>query len=64
VTAEDGEEPEHNASTSQDGEADGYPAHTDANGIVAVDVKGLRRPEEEDGEEVGAADEGDDQGEQ
>ena len=61
TAAEDREEPEHDTGTCEDGEADGETAESDANGVVAVDVEGLRGPEEEDGEEVGARDEGDDE---
>lgn len=62
VAAEDAQKPEHDASAGQDAEADGDAADANADGILAVDVEGLRGPEHEDGEEVGAGDEGDDEG--
>ena len=61
VAAEDAKEPEHDAGTGQDAEADGDTADADAGGVVAVDVEGLCGPEHDDGEEVGAGDEGNDQ---
>jgi len=60
IASEYREEPEDNAGTGEDGETDGHAADADADGVVAVDVEGLGGPEEEDGEEVCAGDEGDD----
>ena len=63
MASEDGEEPENDACTCEDGETDGHAAKTYTNWIVAVDIEGLSGPEEEDREEVCAGNEGDDQGE-
>jgi len=60
--AEGGEEPEDDAGADQDRKADGHTAKANANWVMAVDVERLGGPEEEDGEEVRAGDEGDDQG--
>jgi len=59
VAAEDGEQPEDGEGACEDWEADGHAADSDADGVVTVDVEGLGWPEEEDGEEIGAGDEGD-----
>ena len=61
VAAEDRQQPENDAGTCQDREANWETTNTNANGIVAINVEGLSRPEHDDGEEVGAGDEGDDQ---
>ena len=61
MATEDAEEPEHDTGTSQDTETDGDTTDTDAGGVMAVDVEGLRGPEHDNGEEIGAGDEGDDQ---
>lgn len=61
MAAEHGQQPQHNTRAREDAEADGDTAHTDADGVVSVDVEGLRRPEHDDAEEVGARDGRDDQ---
>ena len=61
ATAEDGQEPEDDTSACEDGETDWQTADTDTDWVVAVDVEGLGGPEEEDGEEVCARDECDDE---
>ena len=61
VTAENRQQPEYDAGTSQDREADWQTTDANTNGVMAVNVESLCGPEHEDGEEVGAADEGDDQ---
>lgn len=63
MASEDAEEPQDHTGTGQDAETDGDTADADASGIVAVDVEGLRGPEHDDGEEVCAGDEGDDESE-
>jgi hypothetical protein len=62
VASENAEEPEHDDSTGKDAKADGETTNADANGIMAVDVESLCWPEHDDGEKVGAGDEGDEQG--
>lgn len=62
MTSENAEEPEHNDGTSQDAEANWNTTDTDTGGIMAVDVESLCWPEHDDREEIGAGDEGDDQG--
>lgn len=54
--------PENNASAYENGESNGHAANSDTNGVMAIDVEGLRRPEQEDGEEVGTGDESDNKG--
>lgn len=56
VAPEDTEEPENDTCSGQNGEADGNSTDTDANRVMAVDVKSLGRPEHKDGEEVGPRD--------
>ena len=60
IASEDREKPEDDAGTGEDGETDGHAAEAHPDWVVAVDVEGLGRPEEKDGEEVCARDEGDD----
>jgi len=62
VTTEHTEEPKHNHSTSQDTESNRQSSNADADWILTVHIEGLGRPEEQDGEEVGAGDECDDEG--
>ena len=62
VAAEHAEQAEHDAGAGDDGQADGEAADADADGVVAVHVEGLRRPEHDHRDEVGAGDEGDDEG--
>lgn len=53
------EQEKHNHSSSHNAEPYGYSSNPDTNRVVAVYVERLRRPEEEDGNEVGPGDEGD-----
>ena len=57
-----GEEVQRDAGTAHDAEAEGKAADANRNGIVAVDVVGLGGPEQEHREEIGARDEGNDEG--
>ena len=61
MTLEGGEQPKHDHRSREDAESNGQASNADADGILTVDVEGLGGPEEEDGEEVGARDEGDDE---
>lgn len=62
MSAEHTQEDQHNTGTSQDAKANRKTANTDINRIMSVHVERLGGPEHEHGEEVGAGDEGDDQG--
>ncbi len=57
-----GEEVKRDASTAHDAEAEGEAADANTNGVVAVDVEGLGGPKQEHREEIGARDEGNDEG--
>ena len=59
MTPEHAQEPQDDASTSQNSEANGNATDADTNGVMSVDVESLRRPEHEDREEIGPRDEGD-----
>lgn len=61
TAAVNGQEPQDDEGTDQDSETDWHPAEPDLDRVVAVHVEGLGGPEEEDGEEVGAGDECDDE---
>jgi hypothetical protein len=61
VASQHRQQPQYDAGTCQDAETDGDSADTNTNRVVSVDVESLRRPEHEDGEEVGAGDERDDE---
>ena len=61
MSAEDAEKPQHDARASKDAEANRDAANSNTNGVMAVDVEGLSRPEHEDREEVSTGDEGDDE---
>lgn len=58
--AEQAQQPQHHAGTRQDTEADRQPSQADSDRVMAVRVVRLRRPEHDEGEEVGAGNEGDD----
>lgn len=62
MASENAEKPQDHDGTSQDAEANGKTPDTDAGRVMAVHVESLRGPEHDDREEVGARDEGDDQG--
>lgn len=62
AAAEDGQKPEHDASAGQDGEEEGKISNADADRVLTVNAEGLAGPEHEDGEEVGAGHECDDEG--
>lgn len=55
------QEPEDNAGSGKDAEADGDATDANTDGILTIDVEGLGGPEEQDREEVGTGDEGDDE---
>ena len=61
VVAVGAEEPENNAGAGEDAKAKGEATDADADGIVAVDVEGLRWPEYQNAEEVRPGDECDDE---
>ena len=63
MSSEHTQQPQHNTRAGQDAEADRNASNANAHGIVTVDIEGLGRPEHEDGKEVGAGDEGDDESE-
>ena len=56
------QQPKNDASSCQDSKADRKTPNSDSDGVVSVDVKRLGRPEHQHGEEIGAGDEGDDEG--
>ncbi len=60
MTPEHAEQPKHNKSACQNTESNGQTSDSDTNWVLAVDVKRLRGPEEQDGEKVCSGDEGDD----
>ncbi len=62
VVAVGAQEPQDDAGAGHDAKAEGEAADADANGIMAVDIEGLRRPEHQSAEEVGTGDKCDDQG--
>lgn len=62
MSAEHTKEDQHDTGTSQNAKANGKTANADTNGIMSVHVESLGWPEHEHGEEVGARDEGDNQG--
>lgn len=61
MSTENGQQPKHDESTSQNGEAYGETSQADTDGIMTIDVERLSRPEHENGKEVGAGDESDDE---
>ena len=61
MTSEHTEKPKDDKSACQDTEANWQPSDSDADGVVTVDIEGLRRPEEQDGEKVGSRYKGDDE---
>lgn len=63
MAAELGQQPKNNDGSAENAETDRHPAYPDADGIVAVDVKGLSGPEKQDGEKIGTGDKGDNKGE-
>ncbi|KIW47453.1 uncharacterized protein PV06_00148 [Exophiala oligosperma] len=54
VAPEHGQQPQDDAGAREDAETDGDTTDADTDGVVAVDVERLRRPEHDDAEEVGA----------
>lgn len=60
-TPQQTQQPQNNTGTAQNAQTDGQTAQSDSHGIVVIDVEGLGGPEHDDGEEVGAGDEGDDE---
>lgn len=56
--AEDGEKDKNDTSSSENTKTDGHATEANLDGVVAVHIEGLRGPEQEDREEVGARDEG------
>lgn len=62
MAAEHGKQPQDDAGAGQNGKSNRNTTDADADGIVAVHIECLRRPEHENGEEVGTRDEGDDEG--
>lgn len=62
MTSENAQKPKDYDCTCQDTKTNGQTSDAYAHRILAVYVEGLRWPEEEHGEEVGAGDEGDDEG--
>lgn len=62
MTSEHTKQPKHNKSSCQDTKSNRQPSDSDANRIMSIDIKCLRGPEEQDGEEVGSGYEGDDEG--
>ena len=63
MPAELGEQPENDASSAKNAEADRHPAQPNTDGVVAVGVEGLSWPEKQDGEEIRTRDEGDNESE-
>ena len=62
MSTEDRQKPQNNASTGENGKADWDASNADTNGILAINIEGLRRPEEDHGKEIGTANKSDDQG--
>ena len=61
MSSKHAQQPQNNDRASQDAKANGKASNTNTYGIVAVDVESLRRPEHDNGEEVGARNKGDDE---
>lgn len=61
MTSEKTQKPQDYAGATQNPKADGKTAHADVDGVVSIHIERLRRPEHQDGEEVAAGDESDDQ---
>lgn len=61
MPTQSGDQPKDNAGARQDREPYWKSSDADTNWIMAVHIEGLSGPEHEDAEEVGAADEGDDE---
>ncbi len=61
MSTEHAQQPKYDASAGQDTESDGDTANAHADWILAVNVERLRGPKHENGEEVCAGDESDDE---
>ena len=61
MAPEHAQQPQYHAGSGQDRKPDRNTANADSNRILPVDVESLRRPEHEDGKEVGTRDSGDDE---
>lgn len=59
VSTEHTQQHKHNTSTGQNTKTDGKTADADINGVMAVDIERLRRPEHNHREEISTRDEGD-----
>ena len=61
MTSEDTQKPQNDEGASKNTKANGNTSDANSDRVLTVDILGLRWPEQEDREEVGAGDEGNDE---